>query len=116
MIWLKGGWIKMPEDIITLWAHQVSGDFPNGRSPKDLYAFVGKGKNLQKDLGALIDYCVNVGGQWSIAKVECKENDVTEVSELRNGWMRALFPIYSDEGFMPLEEAEKKYQDYIKYA
>ncbi len=105
----------MPEDI-TLWAHQVSNDFPNGRSPEETQSFVGTGRNLQTDLGALIDYCVYVSGQWSIAKIECRQEDVTEASELRGGWMRTLFPVYSEEGFMPLEEAKEKYKDYIKDA
>lgn len=91
---------------MILWKHHVSKDFPDGRSPN---SGAGNGGHLHEDLGALIDYCRKDGREWSLARLECKDGDVEPDQKLGSGWYKARHPIISQEGFIPLGEAERKY-------
>ncbi len=91
---------------MILWKHHVSKDFPSGRQEN---SGVGEGGLLHEDLGKLIDYCRKDGRDWSIARIECIQADVEPDNQLGPGWYKARHTIISQEGFIPLEEAQRRY-------
>jgi len=104
----------MPENKIILWKHRLSDKLPDGHTPDGVQDRVNDGEILHKDLGTLIAFCRFDGRQWSFAKVECGKNDVRIVPDSPR-WYIALKPIPAQNGFMPLEETEKIYQNYLTY-
>lgn len=102
----RGAFIKM-----ILWKNHLSELFDDGRgSGKN--AGIPQTSHMHSNLKSLIDYCKKDGREWSFAKVECEPSDVELDSNLGPGWYRAIKFIFSKEGFMPLEEAKKKYLKY----
>ena len=100
---------------IILWKPHVSRHFPEGmaRGPIDVAC---EGGHLHDNLGYLITelkHDRNAGEKWSVAKVECSPNHVTRDHNLPSGWYKAIGVLNSKDGFVPLEEAETRYQAYI---
>ncbi len=94
---------------LNLWKHHVSEHFPSGYTPKGRIDGAGVGGHMQENLAQLIEYLRKEGRQWSIAKIECELTDVIPDLTIGNGWYKALRDLPSQEGFMPLEEAERRY-------
>lgn len=59
---------------MILWKPHVSKDFCNGYRLEN--AGVGKGGNMHEDLGKLIEFLKRDGREWSIAKIECNEEEI----------------------------------------
>ena len=105
--------MKAQDQFPTLWRLELAKDVDVGSHA------VKEGTNLFGNLGELVDYCLRLGGEFLIAKVECKPSHVSEFKTDRGSSpiiYQALTDLESKEGFMPLGQAADKYRSYIQNA
>ena len=74
--------------------------------PRFNFRHIKPGEHLYPDLVHLIGRCIEKGGEWSIARVECPQEFVKPHNDAK--WYSAHYPIKVKD-VRPLESAEKAY-------